>query len=332
MTLSLWILLFLSAALALGIFLPSKLSQWRQARRREHVEDSLKHLLDREQEGRRATPESLAGSLGMNAAKTTSLISHMEAQNLLEHRGADLHLTGEGKRWALQVVRAHRLWERYLADEARMPLEKIHNEAHRQEHHLTPEEVDALEAALGYPLRDPHGDPIPNRAGEFPKGESVPLTAWNSDAPARIVHLEDEPPIAYAQILAAGLSLGKRIQILEKSPERYVLSDGAEEYRLAPIVAANVYVAPDTQRDAPPADAIPLSRLPLRQTGEILSIDNSVQGFTRRRFLDLGMTPGAKITPELQNAFGEPRAYRIRGTTLALRNEQAEKIWVRKLA
>jgi DtxR family Mn-dependent transcriptional regulator len=325
------ILVLLSIALLLSVLLPSRAARWKEDRRREQIEDSLKHLLDREQEGRRATPESLAGNLGINAAKTTRLISHMEAQNLLEHRGLDLHLTGEGKRWALQVVRAHRLWERYLADEARMPLEKIHTEAHRLEHHITPEEVDALEAALGYPARDPHGDPIPSRAGEFPAQESIPLTAWESDAPARIVHLEDEPPIAYAQILAAGLSLGKRIQILEKSPERYILSDGEEEYRLAPVVAANIYVAPLAEEPPLPNDAIPLTKLPLRETGEILAIDKSVQGFTRRRFLDLGMTPGAKITPRLQNAFGEPRAYRIRGALIALRNDQAQKIWVRKL-
>jgi Fe2+ transport system protein FeoA len=77
-------------------------------------------------------------------------------------------------------------------------------------------------------------------------------------------------------------------------------------------------------------DAIPLSRLPQGQEAEVVEIDPSVQGFTRRRFLDLGLTPGARVVPELSNFFGDPRAYRLRGTLIALRQDQAEKIWVRR--
>ena len=95
----------------------------------------------------------------------------MESQGLVESRGSELHLTAEGERWAMHIVRAHRLWERYLADEARMPLEKVHTEAHRREHGLTAEQLDEMEAALGHPSRDPHGDPIPTREGIMPKDE-----------------------------------------------------------------------------------------------------------------------------------------------------------------
>ena len=90
------------------------------------------------------------------------LISRMQAQGLLEQRQRDLVLSASGQRWALQIVRAHRLWERYLADEARMPLEQIHGVAHQREHGMTSEQVDALDAALGHPITDPHGDPIPD--------------------------------------------------------------------------------------------------------------------------------------------------------------------------
>ena len=107
---------------------------YRIAQEREQVEDALKHLLDREQQGRHASPESLAGTLDMQRGNVMRLIENMETQDLLESRGAELHLTTQGERWALHVVRAHRLWERYLTDEARMPLEKVHSEAHRREH------------------------------------------------------------------------------------------------------------------------------------------------------------------------------------------------------
>lgn len=302
---------------------------WQATREREQVEDALKHLLNREHLGRHATPESLGGALGLSRAAVMRLIEKMEEQGLLETRGLELHLTAEGERWALHVVRAHRLWERYLADEARMPLAQVHAEAQRREHMLTADQLDELEAAMGYPRRDPHGDPIPSREGRLLNSAGTPLTAWPLDTPGRIVHLEDEPAIAYEQILAAGLHLGQTIRVLERTPQRLVLSDGENEYRLAPTVAANVNVAPLTEAEAARNHAMPLSELPLRQKAEVVAIDDALQGFTRRRLLDLGLTPGAVVYPELQNAFADPRAYRVRGTLIALRQDQASRILVR---
>ncbi|GAB4460472.1 MAG: hypothetical protein Kow0070_16730 [Anaerolineales bacterium] len=302
---------------------------WRSARQRELLEDALKHLLDREQQGRHASPESLAGTLNLPRAKITRLISDMEAQGLLETRGAQLHLTAEGERWAMHVVRAHRLWERYLVDEARMPLDKIHDAAQKREHSFTQAQLDELDAALGHPTRDPHGDPIPTRDGKMPSVERMPVTAWQAEGPLRIVHIEDEPAIAYEQILAAGLRLGQVIRMIEKTPQRVVLSDGETEYRLAPTVAANIEVEPLAESEIAQANAIPLAELPDSQRGEIVQLDDAVQGFTRRRFLDLGLTPGALVYPELGNFFGDPRAYRVRGTLIALRKDQASQIWVK---
>jgi DtxR family Mn-dependent transcriptional regulator len=302
---------------------------WQRARQRERVEDALKHLLDRERQGRHASPESLAGTLSLSRLHTTRLIADMESQNLLETRGPEIHLTAEGERWAMHVVRAHRLWERYLADEARMPLSQIHTAAHRREHSLTDAQLDELSAALGHPTRDPHGDPIPTREGKMPIVEITPVTAWQRDALARIVHIEDEPAIAYDQIFAAGLRLGQIIRVIERTSQRIVLSDGEAEYRLAPTVAANIGVTRLAEGESVKADALPLAKLPQDQRAEILSLDSAVQGFTRRRFLDLGLTPGTIISPELGNFFGEPRAYRVRGTLIALRKDQAAQIWVK---
>jgi len=69
--------------------------------------------------------------------------------------------------------------------------------------------------------------------------------------------------------------------------------------------------------------------VPLHQTAEIVALDDALQGFTRRRLLDLGLTPGAVVYPELQNVFADPRAYRVRGTLVALRRDQSDRIWVR---
>lgn len=298
-------------------------------RQREWVEDALKHLLEREQSGAHATPETSSQALNIPVRRTRALIASMEAQGLVELRGDQIHLTPDGERWALHVLRAHRLWERYLADEARMPLTGIHREAHRREHHLTSEDLDALEAALGYPTRDPHGDPIPTTQGVPDGAQAIPLNEWPLDTPAQVVHLEDEPEIAYQQILASGLRLGQVVRLLEKDATRYVLSDGENEYRLAPTIAANIYVQPLTKEPRRLEEAITLEKLSPQQRARILALDEAVQGFTRRRLLDLGLTPGTEIHVALDNFFGDPRAYRVRGTLIALRRDQAAQVWVK---
>jgi DtxR family Mn-dependent transcriptional regulator len=330
------LLIWIISLLLLGIliFLPNfgLLARWRAYRinrQREQVEDSLKHLLNREQSGRHASPESLAGGLQLSMPAALRLIDRMETQGLLQSRPDGMHLTPQGERWALQVVRAHRLWERYLAYEARLPLEKIHREAHHREHHMSVQQVDELDAQLGYPQNDPHGDPIPNRDGVFSEDPSKSLTDWPLDTPGKIVQLEDEPPVVYAQILAEGLRLGQVVRVLEASPERILLSDGESEFRLAPSVAANVFLRAIPVSPASQPGVIPLSELADGRQGEVVDLDAACQGFTRRRLLDLGMTPGAQLVPEMRNFFGDPRAYRIRGTLIALRKEQAGQVWVR---
>jgi DtxR family Mn-dependent transcriptional regulator len=325
--------LFFALILA-AIFHPTRgaLARWRinsPAGQKELVEDALKYLIKREREGRYASPEALAGALRIYGKDLIHLLTRMETQGLLKSQGGGLQLTAEGERWALQVVRAHRLLERYLADEARLPLSKIHSEAEHREHSLTPDQLDDLAASLGYPDLDPHGDPIPNREGEMVSTPGTVLTSWPAGATGRISHLEDEPPLAYEQILAEGLHLGMVVRLLEASPERLVLSDGENEYRLAPAVAANVHLSPLPEALQPQTGVMPLSELPDKTQAEVVALDESCQGFTRRRLLDLGMTPGARLFPEMRNFAGDPRAYRVRGTLIALRREQAAQIWVR---
>lgn len=304
--------------------------RWRAAALRERVEDALKHLLDLQWEGQSASLASLKAGLGLSDRLALRLVNQMTAQGLLRSAGNGLALTPEGERWALQIVRAHRLWERYLADEARMPLDRIHSEAHHREHQMTAQQVDDLDAALGFPSRDPHGDPIPTSQGRLPSEQGKPLTRWPAEVPGRVVHIEDEPPIAYAQLLAEGIRLDQVLRVVENTPARLLVSDGENEYRLAPAVAANVSLAPVAEESAPAhAGWQLLWQLQDRQPAEVMALDEACQGFTRRRFLDLGLTPGARIQPELNNAFGDPRAYRLRGTLIALRKDQASQIWVK---
>lgn len=328
----------LTVVLLIILFLPKRgilaqVKAYRQNQKRELLEDTLKFIFNKQQSGRTASVEALEGKLKVSSKKAIELINVMESQDLIQHNLEYLELTVNGEMMALQIVRAHRLWERYLADDARIPLDKVHSIAHQREHGMSFDEINELDASLGHPLKDPHGDPIPDSEGRFrPFDQGKPLTAWDADVLAKIIHLEDEPPMAFAQIVAAGLSLGQEIRIIEKNSARIVITDGLNQFTLAPAVAANVFVLPICQAEMDRQNAIRLSDLNTREKAEIIELDERVQGFTRRRFLDLGLTPGTVIFPELDNSFGDPRAFRVRGTLIALRKEQANDIWVRPIA
>jgi DtxR family Mn-dependent transcriptional regulator len=329
----LWWLLILIAAVVAWLLprhgLAARLAVWRNLRYRVRVEDTLKHLLAAKQRDVTATAESVAGAVGLGASTTASLIEEMEREGLVESRASAISLTAAGRDYALQVVRAHRLWERYLDDETDLPLTAIHSEADRAEHRLTVDQTDRLDAQLGHPRTDPHGDPIPTTEGRIAPLPGVPLTDLPEGEEAEVTHLEDEPPGVFESIVKAGLSRGARLRISQRSPGLVRLEVDGRTVSLPSVAASNVHVGPVRDLADPESGVIPLARLRRDQAAEVVGLDPRVRGLTRRRLLDLGVTPGAEIRPELEPLFGRPRAFRIRNTLVALRDEQAEGIRVR---
>lgn len=332
------LLYLLSALLLSGLtavfFWPDKgiVPRWQEARHlneRVYSEDALKHIHKCEMKGLHPTIESIAGVIGLNLNQTADLIHQMQHNNLLELEGGQLGLTPQGRDSALHIIRAHRLWERYLADETGFSEAEWHGRAERYEHRLTPEEVDQLALQLGNPTHDPHGDPIPTASGDMVTHGGKPLTALPLDTPAVIVHLEDEPDVVYAQLVAEGLHPGMPVRVTESTPQRVRFWANGDEHLLAPIFAGNISVRPLPEETPPPEPAgEKLTTLKLGETAVVTRLSPACRGAERRRFLDLGILPGTQITAEMRSPSGEPTAYQIRGALIALRTEQANLIYV----
>ena len=160
-----WLVVLGLAALVFWprVGLAALLSSRRDRLRRELVEDALKHVLSWEQRGKAATLESLSGAVHASPTTVLRVYTDMQKRGLLRVAPGGFALTAKGEQLALQVVRAHRLWERYLADDAGFPLGKLHQAAEKAEHGLSADYLDELEAHLGHPRSDPHGDPIGDR-------------------------------------------------------------------------------------------------------------------------------------------------------------------------
>lgn len=326
----------LLAALLL-LFWPDSglVSRWRQVRRlsnRVLLEDALKHLHKSAVKGQGPNLQSVAGELQISVNRAAELMDSMEKQGLVALSNGALRLTPAGQDYALHIIRAHRLWERYLADETGYRQAEWHGQADYYEHTLTRDRADALSAQLGNPAYDPHGDPIPTAAGEMKPHGGLPLTALEADQPARIVHIEDEPEAVYAQITAEGLYPGMEVRVIETAPQRIRFWANNDEHLLAPLVAANISVLPAPQAvTALPAGAEPLSALRPGQSGVVINISPGCRGPERRRMLDLGILPGTVVKAEMDSPSGDPTAYRIRGALIALREEQAAFINIQRV-
>jgi DtxR family Mn-dependent transcriptional regulator len=334
---STWMTIVGVLALAALLFWPGQglVGRWLAARRlarRVRREDAMKHILKCEINGGQPTIESLAGHLEIPTSESVILLEDLEDRGLLSLEGGRLRLNRTGRDLALHLIRAHRLWESYLSEETGVAEADWHLQAERQEHLLSPQDADALAARLGHPTFDPHGDVIPARGEPVPGDPGMPLNAAALNQPLRVTHVEDEPSAVYAQLTAQGIRPGMRGLLTEKLPHRLRFWANGEEHVLAPLVANNISVQPleeCTARDL--LDEEFLSGLEEGQCGRVLGLAPACRGPERRRLLDLGFVPGTEVCAEMRSPGGDPTAYRLRGTLIALRKEQAGLIRVSNL-
>jgi DtxR family Mn-dependent transcriptional regulator len=295
------------------------------------IEDILKQLYHVEYSGKKAGFNDMAGALKMKDEKLLMLIEKATALNLINFEKEILHLTPDGRYYALRIIRVHRLWEKYLSEKTGIDKLEWHHSAEKMEHNLTAEEVDSIDRELGSPRFDPHGDPIPTAQGEIANVVWKPLSAFPERVPARIVHIEDEPEVIYKQIIAKKLFIGSQLQVLSSLDTLVTIYSEGKEYSFTPIVAANISVVELNRQEVFEENSQRLSELAEGEPAKVLGISSECRGANRRRLLDLGFIPGTEIVPEFSSPMKDPKAYLVRNTLIALRDDQAELILIEKV-
>lgn len=324
------LIFLLIVVLLLAFFWPRQglVARWRTARRlaaRTRQEDALKHILKAEVNGRPSSVASVAGALRLGENRAAALLVELERGGLLSFEGGAPRLRPAGRELAQHVIRAHRLWESFLADQTGVAAVDWHKQAERHEHLLSPEETNRLAAKLGHPLRDPHGDAIPAGGEEVAADSGLPLTDIAAGQRFEIVHMEDEPDAVYRQLLALGLLPGMRAQVETRGAEHIdLLTEDHRRMRLNSVQANNVAVS--ARPVSAGADEATLSELAPGRTAAVVGLAPACRGAARRRLLDLGFVPGTVVSVELVSPAGDPTAYRVRGSVVALRRSQADLI------
>ncbi|MBA2794031.1 MAG: metal-dependent transcriptional regulator [Thermoleophilaceae bacterium] len=162
---------------------------------------------------------ALAERLDVSAASASAMVKRLEAMSLVRREPYHgVELTAAGQRVALEVIRHHRLLELYLAEALGMPWDRVHEEAEKLEHAISPELSELIADKLGQPTHDPHGDPIPTADGEIEEGGSRPLGDLEPGERGVFARVSDSDPEMLRYLSARGIAPGDRFEVLERQP------------------------------------------------------------------------------------------------------------------
>jgi DtxR family Mn-dependent transcriptional regulator len=209
------------------------------------VQDYLKAIYALDVAGVRVTTSALADRMGVSAPSASAMMKRLAELGLAErmpYRG--VVLTEAGRRSALEVLRHHRLLERYLADTLGLPLDKLHAEADRLEHALSEELERRIDEALGFPTHDPHGDPIPNRELKILSSETRALLDLAPGDRSTVARVPDDDADVLRYLDELGLVPGEPVELTALAPFGGPVSvrTGTGEHAIARELAAAVGV------------------------------------------------------------------------------------------
>ncbi len=215
------------------------------------VEDYLKAIFGLSSGGDPASTSAIADALHIQPASVTGMVKRLAEAGLVEHvpyRG--VRLTDAGERAALKVLRRHRVIETYLCELLEYQWDDVHAEAERLEHAASDELVERMATALGSPSHDPHGSPIPTRAGEIEATELATLADAARGTRVLIREVPDEEADELRSMAADGLVPG--VAVLVDSAQDVegvvgVIIGGDEGVALAvqDHLARRIFVVPD---------------------------------------------------------------------------------------
>lgn len=176
------------------------------------------------------TPSVLAGKLGVAPSSVTEMVKKMAAQGLVQHVPyGPLRLTDDGRARALAVVRRHRLIETWLVSEMGYGWDEVHDEAEILEHALSDRLLEVIDARLGRPARDPHGDAIPAADGSVASEPYALLAEARVGHAGRVIRISDRDPAILRDLDGAGLGPGVEIEVADVSDEEVRLRIAGRE-------------------------------------------------------------------------------------------------------
>ncbi len=211
----------------------------------ENYLKTIYHLENQYAEG--VPTNAIAENMDTKASSATDMIKRLSEKNLLaykKYQGAKLSVNG--KKHAIRVIRKHRLWECFLVDKLNFAWDEVHDLAEQLEHIQSEQLTDRLEAFLGNPTLDPHGDPIPNKEGKFKRTSKKLISDCGTGDAGIVMGVKDSSPAFLQYLDKSHVKLGASIKILEKETfdNTFNIQINSRELTISHKTASNLYIKP----------------------------------------------------------------------------------------
>jgi DtxR family transcriptional regulator, Mn-dependent transcriptional regulator len=209
----------------------------------ENYLKTIWHLLGKQA---KLSTNDIAAHGNIKAASVTAMLQKLKSKKLIQYQPYyGVKLTKEGEKFALQVVRKHRLWESFLSEKLKIAWEEVHDIAEQLEHVSSPLLIERLDAYLGHPKTDPHGDPIPAADGSLPEEDLMSLKELPLKKTAIVLKVNSKQKDLLALIRHYQIGINSKITItnrfeFDESIELRV--EKAAPLVMSSVLAANIYV------------------------------------------------------------------------------------------
>jgi DtxR family Mn-dependent transcriptional regulator len=217
----------------------------------ESTDDYLKAILELSgPEDNPVSSNALAERLGVRAPSVSGMLQKLSVARpsfVLYRRHHGVRLSPSGRKRALEIVRHHRLLERFLHDVLDYAWDEVHEEAERLEHFISEKLEDRIAAKLGDPETDPHGHPIPGKGGAVKARQETPLSLWACGIPAVVTSVSDRDATLLRELSRLGLRPGVKVVLdpgVRSASLLLRIGSGGSPVTLNKKLAAEIYVSP----------------------------------------------------------------------------------------
>ena len=180
-------------------------------------ENYIKSIYHLQQDAESVTTNALADHIKTKPASVTDMLKKLQLKNLLNYNPyKGFRLSKEGNKAALNIIRRHRLWEYFLVNQLQFNWDEVHDVAEQLEHVISRKLVDKLDAFLGYPKFDPHGDPIPDSNGKINFQQQIPLVNLPLNTMAIITSVQNQSSDLLAFLSNRDMHIGTKVEVKQK--------------------------------------------------------------------------------------------------------------------
>jgi len=216
----------------------------------ENIQDYLKHIYELTRSGGTASTSQLAEVLGISSASVTNMIQKLSVTTppyviYKKHHG--VKLTDAGQQVALKIIRRHRLIEHYLVNALGYSWDEVHTEAEVLEHAMSPLLEERIDAALGHPEFDLHGDPIPDADLNLPEMDQIALSNLEVGKSGFVFRVPHENPEILRYLDKCGMHPGAHIKLITRTPYDHTMQirilDTDEETVIGPNLGNQIMLS-----------------------------------------------------------------------------------------